>query len=62
VFVGQLADIASAMVRRDYRRDNRAINGAQELFGRLPDIELRKPNRGGAPANWIRAWLAPIRF
>jgi hypothetical protein len=62
VFVGQFADIASAMVRRDYRRDNREIDRAQQLFGRLPDIELRKHEQGGAPANWIRAWLAPIRF
>jgi hypothetical protein len=62
VFVGRLADIASAMVRRDYRRDNRAIDRTQQLFGRLPDIELRKHEQGGAPANWIRAWLAPIRF
>jgi hypothetical protein len=62
VFVGRLADIASAMVHRDYRRDNRSIDRAQQLFGRLPDIELRKHEQGGAPANWIRAWLAPIRF
>ena len=62
VFVGQLADIASAMVRRDYRRDNRAIDTAQQLFGRLPDVVLWKHEQGGAPANWMRAWLAPIRF
>jgi hypothetical protein len=62
VFVGQLADIASAVVRRDYRRDNREVDRAQQLFGRLPDIELRKHEQGGAPANWIRAWLAPMRF
>ena len=62
VFVGRLADIASAMVRRDYRPDIQASDMAQRLFGRPPDVVLRKQAQAGSPSNWIRAWLAPIRF
>ena len=35
---------------------------AQQVFGRPPDVVLRKQAQAGAPSNWIRAWLAPIRF
>ena len=62
VFVGELADIRGAMARRDYRRDTRADDMAQQVFGRPPDVVLRKQAQAGAPSNWIRAWLAPIRF
>ncbi len=62
VFVGELADIRGAMARRDYRRDARADDMAQQVFGRPPDAVLRKQAQVGAPSNWIRAWLAPIRF
>ena len=62
VFVGELADIRGAMARRDYRRDTRADDMAQQVFGRPPDVVLRKQAQAGAPFNWIRAWLAPIRF
>lgn len=62
VFVGRLADIGSAMVRRDYRPDIRASDMAQRLLGRPPDVVLRKQAQAGAPSNWMRAWLAPMRY
>ena len=62
VFVGELRDIAAALVRRSYRRDARAQDASQRVFGRAPDAVLRKQAQAGAPATWMRAWLAPIRF
>jgi hypothetical protein len=62
VFVGEIADIRGAMARRDYRRDTRADDMAQQVSGRPPDAVLRKQAQAGAPSNWIRAWLAPISF
>ena len=62
VFVGDVAAIGSAMVRRDYRRSARAEDMAQQVFGRRPDFVLRKQTQAGAPSNWIRAWLAPASF
>jgi hypothetical protein len=62
VLVGEVAAVGSAMVRRSYRRELRADDLAQQVFGRPPDFVLRKQAQGGAPSNWLRAWLAPIRF
>jgi hypothetical protein len=57
-----LADIAAALVRRSYRRDPRAVDAAQQVFGRGPDVVVRKQAQAGAPSTWMRLWLAPIRF
>jgi len=62
VFVGELPDIGAAVVRRNYRRQARPHDLAQQVFGRPPDAVLRKQAQAGAPATWLRAWLAPIRF
>jgi len=62
VGIGQLTDIGAALVRRDYRRDARESDLAQRVFGREPDFVMRKQAQAGAPATWIRGWLAPIRF
>ena len=62
VFVGELPDIAAALVRRSYRRDSRAVDASQQVFGRGPDAVLRKQAQAGAPSTWMRLWLAPIRF
>ena len=62
VLVGEIQDIAAAVVRRHYRRDARPFDTVQHVFGRAPDVVVRKYAQGGAPATWIRAWLAPIRF
>ncbi|MBB5419893.1 hypothetical protein HDG42_005963 [Paraburkholderia sp. JPY171] len=62
VGIGQLTDIGAALVRRNYRRDAREFDLAQRVFGREPDFVMRKQAHAGAPATWIRGWLAPIRF
>jgi hypothetical protein len=62
IFVGELPDIAAALVRRSYRRDARAQDASQQVFGRGPDAVLRKQAQAGAPSTWMRLWLAPIRF
>jgi hypothetical protein len=62
VFVGEVADIGTAAVRRGYRLNARADDMVQLVFGRPPDAVLRKQAQAGAPSNWVRAWLAPIRF
>ncbi len=62
IFVGKLPDIAAALVRRSYRRDAQAVDAPQRVFGRRPDVVLRKQAQAGAPSTWIRLWLAPIRF
>jgi hypothetical protein len=62
VGIGRLTEIGAALVRRDYRRDARESDRAQRLFGREPDFVMRKQAQAGAPATWIRGWLAPIRF
>lgn len=62
VFVGELADIGAALVRRGYRRDARPGDAVQQVFGRGPDVVLRKQAQAGAPATRLRLWLAPLRF
>jgi hypothetical protein len=62
IIIGTLGDIGTAMVRRGYRRDLRDTDLAQTLFGRRPDVVLRKEAQAGAPSTTLRAWLAPIRF
>ena len=62
IFVGELPDIAAALVRRSYRRDAQAVDASQHVFGRGPDVVLRKQAQAGAPSTWMRLWLAPIRF
>ncbi|SAK59360.1 hypothetical protein AWB79_02610 [Caballeronia hypogeia] len=62
IIIGTLGDIGTAMVRRGYRRELRDTDLAQALFGRRPDVVLRKEAQGGAPSTTLRAWLAPIRY
>jgi hypothetical protein len=62
VAVGALGDIGAALVRRSYRRDMRKNDLAQAVFGRPPDVVLRKEAQTGAPSTTLRAWLTPIRF
>jgi hypothetical protein len=62
VLVGELEDIAAAMVRRNYRRDARAADMAHQVFGRSPDAVLRKQASARSPSTWIRAWRAPVTF
>ncbi|SKC81382.1 LssY C-terminus [Burkholderia sp. CF099] len=62
IVIGTLGDIGAAMVRRSYRRDMRGNDLAQWVFGRRPDVVLRKEAQAGAPSTSLRAWLAPVRF
>jgi hypothetical protein len=62
VLIGSFADIGAASIRRSYRRDPSPADLAQRVFGREADLVARKRSQAGAPATWIRAWLAPIRF
>jgi LssY C-terminus len=62
IVIGTLGDIGAAMARRSYRREMRAGDFAQWVFGRTPDVVLRKEAQAGAPATSLRAWLAPVRF
>lgn len=62
VLIGTIDDVAAAMVRRGFRTDRRELDNTQRLFGRLPDVVLRKSGKGDVPAQWIRAWLAPFRY
>lgn len=62
VLIGDIADIASAFVRRGFRKNTRDFDNDQQLFGRPPDIVTRKSGQGGVPANWVRGWLTPLRY
>ena len=62
VVVGELEDIAAAMVRRNYLRDTRAFDMGQEVLGRGPDVVLRKQAHARSSAAWIRAWRTPLSF
>lgn len=62
VIVGDINDISSAAVRRNYRRFLRQPDLPQRMFGRQPDVVMRKVSRAGGPAIWVRGWLTPIRF
>jgi hypothetical protein len=62
VFVGTLADIGAASVRRGYRNDAYPSDRAQRVFGREPNFVARKQAQAGTPATSIRLWVAPMRF
>jgi hypothetical protein len=62
VLVGSFEDVAAAFVRRGFRNAPRAFDDNQRLFGRPPDLVARKSVKAGAPANWLRLWLTPVRF
>lgn len=62
ILVGRLEDIVTALVRRGFRMNALAFDNAQRLFGRPPDIVGRKVGQSHAPANWLRLWIAPMRY
>jgi hypothetical protein len=62
VLVGGLSDIGAALVRRDYRQLPQPLDKTQRVFGRPPDIVLRKAGQGGTAPNWLRLWVAPLRY
>jgi len=62
VLVGSLDDVAAAATRRGYRRALESSGLSQRLFGRPPDLFVRKTSQAGAPANRLRIWRAPISY
>ena len=62
VLIGTFADIAAVLTRRGFRREAQELDRTQRLFGRPPDAVIRKRVQGGAPANWMRLWVAPLRY
>ena len=62
VLVGNFDDIATAFVRRGFRLNRLDFDRAQHLYGRPPDIVARKTGQAGVPANWLRMWVAPLRY
>lgn len=61
VVVGNLDDIGAAMIRRGYLGMADTGTG-HTLFGRAPDLLVRKYSRADASASWLRAWRAPINY
>lgn len=62
ILIGNLADIVTALVRRGFRLDALDFDKKQQLYGRPPDIVARKKGQAGAPSNWLRMWMAPLRY
>lgn len=62
VLVGTLEDAAAAVIRRGFRTDIKAVDNEQHLFNRKPDFVVRKVGQSAAPANWLRIWVAPLRY
>jgi len=62
VLVGEFADIGAALVRRSFRKVREDADDSQHVFGRPPDVVVRKEAQGGAPADWMRMWIAPLSY
>ncbi|MCP4407899.1 MAG: hypothetical protein GY807_09090 [Gammaproteobacteria bacterium] len=62
IIIGELADLGAALIRRGFRRDSQPLDKTQQVFGRQPDVVLRKAGQGGVPANWMRLWVVPFRY
>ena len=62
MLIGHLDDIAAAINRRGYRRDQPALVAAQRVFGRPADLTVRKRAQAGASTSWLRIWRAPISY
>jgi hypothetical protein len=62
VVIGRLDDVAAAASRRGYRRTVETNRVPQILFGRPPDLFVRKTAQPGVPAYWLRVWRAPVSY
>ena len=62
VLVGHTDDIAAALSRRGYRRDESGADASQHVFGRPADLTVRKRVTAGASEDWLRIWRAPLSF
>lgn len=62
ILIGDLTDISSALVRRGFRLDALDFDNKQQLYGRSPDVVVRKKGQTGLSANWLRLWVAPFSY
>ena len=62
VFIGKPDDIAAALSRRGFRRDESAADASQQVFGRPSDLTVRKRAKAGASKGWLRIWRAPLSY
>jgi hypothetical protein len=62
VLIGNPDDIAAAISRRGYRRDQSHADASQHAFGRPPDVTIRKRVKTRASESWLRAWRAPLSY
>lgn len=62
IMVGDLPDIAAALVRRGYRLHPTPEDKTQLYNGRPPDMSVRKSGQGGVTSNWLRIWVAPFSY
>ena len=62
VLIGNPDDIAAAVSRRGYRRDLSTADASQQVFGRPPDLTVRKRAKTRASESWLRIWRAPLSF
>jgi hypothetical protein len=62
VLIGNEDDIAAAISRRGYRRDEPGADAVQQAFGRPPDLVLRRRVKTRASESWLRIWRAPLSY
>jgi hypothetical protein len=62
VLIGSEDDVAAAISRRGYRRDQPEADVAEQAFGRPPDLILRRRVKTSASESWLRIWRAPISY
>jgi hypothetical protein len=62
IMIGAINDLASAVNRRGYRRNELDADQSQHVFGRPAELIARKRAQAGSAATWIRAWRAPVDY
>ncbi len=62
VVIGSPDDIAAAMSRRGYRLDQSIADASLRVFGRPPDLTVRKRVKTRASESWFHAWRAPLSY
>ena len=62
VLIGNPDDVAAAVSRRGYRRDQTSARASQRVFGRPPDVTVRKRARNRASTSWLHLWRAPLDY
>lgn len=62
VVIGNPDNIASAMSRRGYRQDQSLAETSHQVFGRPPDLTVRKRVKTRTSESWFHAWRAPLSY